>query len=145
MSMPSCSGCQVVLVFVNSSFCNHLWFRCNESIKPPLDWWLGSLFVWVGVLCVNEVDASLSLFLTWKGTYLLHPQSGLANHDPVLWVVTLILRLTICWHLWVVTSFPQPNAHVPSNVYSHNTLHDVFTHLQLMLWWTSMVEVVTSC
>ena len=32
---------------------------------------------------------------------------GLANNDPVPWVVTLVLRDTIQWHLWATMSFPQ--------------------------------------
>ena len=47
--------------------------QCNEGIKPPFDWWQGSLFDWVGVLHIREGDASSSILLTWKGTYLSHP------------------------------------------------------------------------
>ena len=41
-------------------------------------------------------------------------------------------------------SFPQPNGPVPLDVNSHVMLPVVFTHLLWMLWWMSMVEVVTS-
>ena len=42
-------------------------------MKPPLHGQLGSLFIWVGIFHVKEVDASSSLFLTRRGTYPLHP------------------------------------------------------------------------
>ena len=57
----------------SSGFSSCHWFRCNEGIKPSLDWLQASLFIWVGVLCVREVDASSSLFLTWRSTYHLYP------------------------------------------------------------------------
>ena len=83
---------------------------------------------------------------SWHGGELTHytSQVGLVNHDPVPWVVALILRFTIWWHLWAAMSFPQPNTHVPFNVYSHVTLPVVFTHLLWMHWWISMAEVITS-
>ena len=46
---------------------------CNEGINPSFSQWLGSLFVWMGVLCIRKEDASLSILLTWRGTYPLHP------------------------------------------------------------------------
>ena len=42
-------------------------------MKPPLYGWQGSLFVWVGVFHIREVDICSSHLLTWRGTYLLHP------------------------------------------------------------------------
>ena len=54
------------------------------------------------------------------------------------------MGFTIQWCLQAVTSFPRPNICVPSNVYTHYTLPWIFTHHQWMLWWMSMVEVITS-
>ena len=119
---------------------------CNKGIKPPFCWWQGSLFSWVGVLCISEEDASSSILLTWRGTYPLHPPLfGLANHDPVLWVVVSAMGFTIWWHLWAMMSFPRPNVHVPSNVYAYCMLPGVFTLLQWMLQQMSTVEIITSC
>ena len=74
VSISSCPGCCAVLFFLDSGFCSGCWLiQCNEGIKPPFNWQQGSLLVWVGVLCIREGDTSLSLLLTWKGTYLLHP------------------------------------------------------------------------
>ena len=72
------------------------------------------------------------------------PLFGLANHNPVPWVVLSVVGFTIQWHLQGRTSFPWPNMDVPSNAYAYCTLPSVLTHLQWMLWWTSTVEVVTS-
>ena len=128
------------------SFCSCHWLIPHyEGTKPPLYGWWGSLFIWVGAFYINEVDASSSCFLTWRGTYPLHPPClVLLTMTQFWWVVALISRLTIWWHLWAVTSFPLPNACVASNVYSHITLPKVFTHLQLMIQWTSTVEFITS-
>ena len=67
--------CGYCLVAVNSSSCgcHHFWYY--EGIKPPLYGQQGSLFMWVGVLCVREVDVCVSFLLTWRGTYPLHPPS----------------------------------------------------------------------
>ena len=80
-----------------------------------------------------------------KGYLPISPPTmfGLANCDPVQWVVVSIFGFTIWWGLWAETSFPWPNVCVPSNIYSNISLPGVFTHLQWMLWQTSMVEVVT--
>ena len=96
---------------------------------------------------------TLSFLLTW-GTYQFHsPLFGLANHDPVQWVVTFILGFTICQCQWALTLFCLPYVHVPSKVcshmtlpkvFSHMTLPKVFSHLSWTLQWTSMAEVITS-
>ena len=61
------------LVAVNSSFCGCHHFWCYKSIKPPLSVQQGSLFIWVRVFHVTEVDICSSLFPTWRGIYPLHP------------------------------------------------------------------------
>ena len=63
------------------------------------------------------------------------PLFGVANHDPVPWVVVSVMGFTIWWHQQAVTSFPQPNVHVPSDVHTHYMLPEVFTHHQWILWW----------
>ena len=63
------------LVAVNSGFCSCHRFWCYKGIKPPIYGQRGSLFVWVRVPCVREVDVCLSFLLTWRGTYPLHPPS----------------------------------------------------------------------
>ena len=61
------------LVVINSGFCGCHQFWCYKDMKPPLYGQQGSLYVWVGVFCIREVDVYLSLLLTQRDTYLLHP------------------------------------------------------------------------
>ena len=77
MSMPLCSGHLVVTVWLLSSlvFCGCHQFSCYEGNKDTPLWGQGSLFMWVWVLCVKEVDISPFFLLTWRGTYLLQPPS----------------------------------------------------------------------
>ena len=91
--------------FVNSGFLP----SSMVGMKPPLFRQWGSLFLWVGVFCIKEEDASSSLSSVWRGTYLFHSPTlfGLANHDPVWWVVTSVLVFTICqcqWYMFLLTS-----------------------------------------
>ena len=133
------------VLVIGFSSCSCCWLRCHEGIKPPLNQGQGSLFIWVGVFCIQEVDASLSLFFDMEGYFpITPPMFGLANCDLVPWVVILISRFTIQWLLQAAMSFPWPNTCVPSDIYSHITLPVVFIHPWWMLQWTSMVEVVTS-
>ena len=132
---------------INSGFLDNVSFVSSsiEGMKPPLNGQWGSLFWWVGVFCIREVDRRCHS--SWHGGYLpisLPSLFGHANHDPVQWVVTFILGFTICQHQWALTSLPPPYVHVPSVVCSHITLPKVFTHLLWMLWWMSIAEVVTS-
>ena len=102
------------LVVVNSSSCGCHCFWCYEGIEPPLYGWQGSPLPMGGSIPYQGVDVCSSLFLTQRGTYQLHPLCfGVANHDPIPWVVMLVSRSTIQWHLSAALSFPQPNAHVP--------------------------------
>ena len=72
--MSSCSGWCAVLVFLDSSFWSRHWLIwCNKGIKLPFYWQKGSLFIWVGVLCMRMGDTISSFLLTWRGTYPLHP------------------------------------------------------------------------
>ena len=145
LSTSSCSGCHAVLVFLDSGFCSRYWLiQCNEGIKPPFNWWQGSLFVgWeysaLGERCHFVPPPNTEGYLP-----ITPPMFGLANCDPVPWVVVSILGFTIWWCLWEAVSFPQQNACVPSDIYTHITLPGIFTHLQWMLWQMSTVEVVTS-
>ena len=79
---------------------------------------------------------ALSFLLTWGYLPVSLPLVlfGLAYHDPVLWVVTFIVGFTICQHQWALMSFPLPYVCAPSEVCSHITLPQVFTHLLWMLW-----------
>ena len=92
-----------LLIFIFSSF-------LMEGIKPPLYRQWGSLFWWVGVFHIREVDRHCHS--SWHEGYL--PISlplvlfGLAYHDPVLWVVAFIVGFTICQHQWALMSFPPP-------------------------------------
>ena len=72
------------------------------------------------------------------------PLFGLANHDPVQWVVIFILGFTIHQHQWALTLFPLPHVRVPSEVHGHIMLPKVFTHLWWMLQWMSTADVLTS-
>ena len=71
-------------------------------------------------------------FFSWHGGCL--PISlpfvlfGLAYHYPVSWVVTFVIRFTICQHQWALTLLPPPYVCVPSKVCNHITLPVVFTH-----------------
>ena len=69
---------------------------------------------------------------------------GLAYHDPVLWVATFTVGFTIWQCQWALMLFPPPYVHVPSEVCSHITLPEVFTHPQWMLQSRSTAEVATS-
>ena len=144
VSMSSCSGCHAVPVFLDSGFWSRCCLvQCNEDIKPPFDWWQGSSLY--GQEYSTSGRGMLVCPSSWHGGVLTHyTPHAWSCCDPVLWVVALILGFTICWHLRAMMSFPQPNACVPSNIYSHITLPEVFTHLQWMLQWTSTVEVITS-
>ena len=132
------------LVAVNSSFCGCHCFWCYKSMKSPLYGWQGSLFVWVGVFCIREVDIYSSLFPTWRGTYLLHPQC----------LVFLTMTQFHEWSCW--SQGPLSNGiygqqchslsqmHMfPFDVNSHVMLPLVFTHFLWMFQWMSMVEVIT--
>ena len=143
-SMSSCSGCQFW-------FLCWFWFLLSlmEGMKPPLYRWWGSPLTTcrgVGLFCVREVDACLSLLLTWRGTYPFHSTSlfGLANHGPAQWVAVSILGFTICLCQWALTSLPPLHICVPSDVHCHITLSKVFTHPRWMLWQMSTVKAITS-
>ena len=140
MSTSSCSGCWVVtgLVNVNSGFCGCHHFWCYKGIKPPLYGQQGSLFIWVGVFHIREVDICSSLFPTQRGTYpLCHPCLALLTMTRFCELSHQSQGSLSRWHLWAVTSFPQPNACVPLDVNSHVMLPVVFTHLL----WMDVVDV----
>ena len=93
-------------------------------MKPPLYGQWGSLFWWVGVFHIREVD--WHCHSSWQRGYL--PVSlppfllCLANHESISWVVSFNVGFTICQHQWALMSFPLPYIHVPSKVCSHITL-----------------------
>ena len=108
-----------------------------EGMKPPLYRWQGSLFLVGGSILHQRGRQMLSFLLTWGVLTHFTPPFvlfGLAYHDPVLWVVAFIVGFTICQHQWALTLFPPPYVCVPSEVCSHITLPEVFTHPQWMLW-----------
>ena len=104
VDMSSCPGCHLVLVLLLMLILLVQW---SEGIKPHFSWWQGSPFNWVGILCIRAEDASLSVNLTWRGTYLLCPPFGLANCDSVPWVFVAVIQSTIWWHLWAMMLNPS--------------------------------------
>ena len=62
------------LVAVIPSFCGCHQFWYYKGMKPPLYGWQESLFIWVGVFHIREVDICLSLFLTWGVLICYTPQ-----------------------------------------------------------------------
>ena len=72
-----------------------------------------------------------------EGYLPITPPFGLANNDPVPWVVVSVMGSTIQWHLWAAMSFPQPNIHGPVDIHTHYTLPRVFTHHQ----WDAAVDI----
>ena len=146
--VPRLSSSSGTVVSVNTSSYLMKW-----GIKPPFSWQQGSLFDWVGVLCIRVKDASSLVNLTQRGYLPITPPFGLANHDSVPWAVVSVIRSTIWWHLQAVMSFPQPNICDPADVHAYYTLPEVFTYYTLpevftchqwMLQWTSTVEVITT-
>ena len=142
MSTSSCSGCWVVTVWLVStpvfvvvinSGTNRVWSHPSRVARVPLH--MGGSIPHQGGRCLLIPLPNMEGYLPITSLKFV-----LANHDPVPWVVALVLRFTIWWHLWAVMSFPQPNVHVPFDVYSHVTLPVVFCHPLWMLQWASMVE-----
>ena len=124
-----------LLILVSSLFLSSSFLM--EGMKLPLYSWWGSLFWWVGAFCIREVDRCCPS--SWHGGYLpvsLPPfvMFGLAYCDPVPWVVAFIVGFTICQYQWALMSFPLAYIRVPSEVRSHITLPEVFTHPWWMLW-----------
>ena len=148
MSRSSFSGCWAILVFLDSGFCSGHWLIWyNEGIKPPFNWQQGSLFIWVGVLCIRGRKCQLIPPPDTEGYLPVIPSMfGLANHDPVLWVVVSFLGFTIQWHLQAVTSFPWPNVHVPSDVYTQIFTSHYLGSSPIFSGCSggSMIEVITS-
>ena len=136
------SGFHLVLAFivdVNTSFSVQQGYKATFQPVARVPLWLGGSTPCQGGRCqfIHSPDM--------EGYFPITSHFGLANHDCIPWVAVLVLGFTIWWHLWAATSFPWPNICVPSNVYTHCTLPEVFTHLQWMLWQTSTVEIITSC
>ena len=116
--------------------------RWVEGIKPPLCWWQGSLYDWVGVFCIKVGDNGSLKNLTWWAAFPFHTPQWSCHCDSVLWVVMAAIQSAIWWHLQAETSIPLPNACDPVDIHTHYTLPEVFTCPQWMLWWTSTGEVV---
>ena len=85
--LSSSSGAVVVLVLL-------VWW--SEGIKPPSSWWQGSLFNWVGLLCIRVEDVNSSWILTWRGTYPLHPPF-------------LVLQTVTQFHEYLCQSWDSPS------------------------------------
>ena len=129
-SMSLCSGCQ--FCFLGKFLCFVVFNGGYEA--TPL--WAVRVPLLVGRSILHQRGRqALSFLLTWGVLTCFTPPFlfGLANHDPVQWVVTFNMGFTICQCQWALTSFPLPYIHVPSKTCSHVTLPVVFTHLLWML------------
>ena len=124
VSTLSCSGCGVVLLLVNSGFiCSCHWLITSyEGTKPPLYGWWGSLFIWVGIFHVKEVDTSLSLFLTTEGYLPITP-------------LCLVLLTMTQFHEWSHQSRGSPS----NGIYSQQCHSLSQTHMFLLM------STATSC
>ena len=98
MSMPSCSGCWVVTVWLLSTLVS-LWLLLILVLwgykATPL--WAVRVPLCVGGCTLHQGGRCLLVPLPDTEGYLpiTSPMFSLANHDPVLWVVTLVSRFTI--------------------------------------------------
>ena len=100
--MPWLSSISGTVVGINTSCLVKQGYKATFWLVARVPLWLG------GRYCASEgEDTSLSVHLTWRGTYLLHPLFGLANYDTVLWAVMVVFQSTVWWHLWAMTLNPS--------------------------------------